>query len=48
MCTIITVLSLYVEYAVRFPLPDGVKRKIRTHLDLLSIPRLRGKKCQNV
>ena len=27
---------------------DGVQRKIRTHLDLLSIPRLWGKKCQNV
>ena len=24
------------------------KEKIRTHLDLLSIPRLWGKKCQNV
>ena len=24
------------------------KRKIRPHLDLLSIPRLWGKKCQNV
>ena len=25
-----------------------VSRKIRTHLDLLSIPQLGGKKCQNV
>ena len=26
----------------------GVQRKIRTHLDLLSIPQLGGGKCQNV
>ena len=27
---------------------DGVERKIRTHLDLLSIPQLEGEKYQNV
>ena len=39
---------------VRFPtstilfLENVVRRKIRTHLDLLSVPRLGGKKCQMI
>ena len=28
--------------------PTVIQRKIRTHLDLLSIPQLEGGKCQNV
>ena len=38
----------FLEYKDKLRVSLSFKEKIRTHLDLLSIPRLWGKKCQNV
>ena len=45
----LSILSIYHRELETFQTVETfVQRKIRTHLDLLSIPQLGRKKCQNV